>query len=488
MTKAQALGAVSSFDVRGWGAVGDGTTDDTTALQAAMAALIASGGGRLYFPKGTYLTSAAIEATAGSVEVFGDGDASIIKLKAGSNLTLNRLLYFNGCSYASAHDLRFDGNKANNSGGTSQGLCEAADSGVVKFYAMTAVDSDTDGFHVRGVQSAYVQGCHAENCSLTGTKITDATYSRAVNNTYKNCQRSIGIENSDCADIAVIGNTIYGDGGSVQVNGITVATDYTDLETATRIVIHGNVIRSCGTGHSAGAGIAISGDQTAIAVGDVSIVGNIISNCRDGVTVSRTTGVTVSGNIIRNSDIRGVSISGGRDIAITGNGIFNHDTHATESKAIAIAANATPITINSDSIVVTGNVLRNDTSVNSPVGVAVSNSSQTGIVVANNAIHGFTTAVSNFTGTEGILRGNAGFATEAKGTATVASGQTTIAVTHGLDYTPSAGEIVLTPAEQGDNDYGRVWVSTIGATQFTINVSANPGASGLDVGWSVRKV
>ncbi len=43
-----------AFDVRRFGAVGDGANDDTTAIQTAISALPA--GGRLYFPPGTYLT------------------------------------------------------------------------------------------------------------------------------------------------------------------------------------------------------------------------------------------------------------------------------------------------------------------------------------------------------------------------------------------------------------------------------------------------
>lgn len=45
------------FSVKDFGAVGDGVTDDTAAITAAITALYAAGGGTLYFPPGNYLVS-----------------------------------------------------------------------------------------------------------------------------------------------------------------------------------------------------------------------------------------------------------------------------------------------------------------------------------------------------------------------------------------------------------------------------------------------
>jgi len=48
------------INVKTYGAVGDGATDDTAAVNAALAAAYAAGGGVIYFPAGTYLMAGAL--------------------------------------------------------------------------------------------------------------------------------------------------------------------------------------------------------------------------------------------------------------------------------------------------------------------------------------------------------------------------------------------------------------------------------------------
>lgn len=60
-----------------YGAVGDGTTDDTTAIQAALTAASAAGGGIVYMPAGTYKTSAVL-TMAQTVSLLGSGSRSTL--------------------------------------------------------------------------------------------------------------------------------------------------------------------------------------------------------------------------------------------------------------------------------------------------------------------------------------------------------------------------------------------------------------------------
>ena len=73
-------------NVKTYGAVGDGVTNDTAAFNAALTALATAGGGRCLVPKGTYLISATTNPAitshvSSNVHLVGEGrEASILKI------------------------------------------------------------------------------------------------------------------------------------------------------------------------------------------------------------------------------------------------------------------------------------------------------------------------------------------------------------------------------------------------------------------------
>lgn len=56
----------TGYNVRDYGLVGNGTTDDTSALQGLVNIVASAGGGRIFFPKGVYLIAGPLQDTAGS--------------------------------------------------------------------------------------------------------------------------------------------------------------------------------------------------------------------------------------------------------------------------------------------------------------------------------------------------------------------------------------------------------------------------------------
>ncbi len=88
-TMLNAFGSLSGlvFNVKSpaYGAVGDGITNDQAAIQAALAAAVAAGGGIVFFPKGTYLVSTAIEWSHLVSAIGVGGDLSVISTSSATN-------------------------------------------------------------------------------------------------------------------------------------------------------------------------------------------------------------------------------------------------------------------------------------------------------------------------------------------------------------------------------------------------------------------
>jgi len=80
------------FNVKAYGATGDGTTPDTAAIQSAINAAVSAGGGVVYFPAGSYLLNGTLTNTkADTVSLVGTGTASQLKVSStlGLDVSLN---------------------------------------------------------------------------------------------------------------------------------------------------------------------------------------------------------------------------------------------------------------------------------------------------------------------------------------------------------------------------------------------------------------
>lgn len=98
------------FHVDGFGAKGDGSTSDTAAITAAIAA-VPSTGGVLYFPTGTYLC-ANLTLNKNNVTVLMDAGATLKKNAHGPVLSWGS----GGFTRLEGRGLRIDGNGANYTG------------------------------------------------------------------------------------------------------------------------------------------------------------------------------------------------------------------------------------------------------------------------------------------------------------------------------------------------------------------------------------
>ncbi len=142
-TGSTGLGWFDVTDTR-WagGAKGDGVTDDSPAINAAITAAT-PGGGTVFFPAGTYLCGSTI-TLPGGVHLVGSGvggdifsatdtelpyRGTVLRLKSASNVDLIKTVNFDGLTGSvkaaayqtpgrfGLHNLALDGNKAGNRSG-----------------------------------------------------------------------------------------------------------------------------------------------------------------------------------------------------------------------------------------------------------------------------------------------------------------------------------------------------------------------------------
>lgn len=92
------------FNVKAYGAVGNGAADDTAALQATINAAQHAGGGVVYVPQGTYVITASLTISRSGVNLLGAGQTATI-IEAATTYANGDVILFSSVSACSARML-----------------------------------------------------------------------------------------------------------------------------------------------------------------------------------------------------------------------------------------------------------------------------------------------------------------------------------------------------------------------------------------------
>ena len=173
------LSSDMGLNVKAYGATGDGATDDTTAIQAALTA-VPSTGGTVYFPAGTYKITTKLTSKAYTT-LRGDGfnytqilkGASIDMLDLEKHCLVERI-YFNGnrASYTGAGIVITTG--INSSTTASQGRQHIRDCRFEGCYDFAVKYSDDKGFNSRIENCLFIDS--AANAGVKWGDDTAAAY------------------------------------------------------------------------------------------------------------------------------------------------------------------------------------------------------------------------------------------------------------------------------------------------------------------------
>jgi hypothetical protein len=234
-----------TVSVKDFGAVGDGVTDDTAAIQDA----VDSGESAVYFPQGTYFTTGTVSIASPGVVLFADDPTTAIIKGNGTNI-----LFSLATTNVAAKNLGFDTClRAFNS---SESHIDAEDFSFIGCHftnvtlrAITYYDS------VNNVTGFVCKDCHFDSVG-TGVYITGKTYVK---------------------NIQIIGNTFIDVAGDLAVAGaiyISAADQglLTNYDQSYSIIISNNTIESV---HGVYSGL----DTYTLALGIfVNAAGTVISN------------------------------------------------------------------------------------------------------------------------------------------------------------------------------------------------------------------
>lgn len=341
---------VGAISVKAYGAVGDGATNDTTAIQAAINAAIAASKA-LFLPAGTYLLSAQLSITS-ALTIYGEGYGSVLKINPSLALDNKRFipLLFQA-SVAGAliqgmvtlRDFAVDGS---NGGQLDAGLIvlNSVEHFVVDNLYMTSGGtpgaegtqgvngiSVSAGTYGGASSSGVIQNCLMEYFTKAPINWTTESENGLISGNVVRFNsgngQAPGIQINGGYNCTVTNNFVHDNEGT----GIIVATSGTNADTyrnPRRISIRGNHCYRNGTGSIIGHGIYVANSSSgAYRFGEIIVESNFcfdngMSNtAANGIRVENEADVVVRGNNVYNNKNSGIQIGGAdtQRIRILGN-------------------------------------------------------------------------------------------------------------------------------------------------------------------------
>lgn len=475
-----------STNVKLFGAVGDGVTDDVEPIQQSINKL--TNGGTVFFPEGVYIISKRLILKD---NVTLDGSNATIKLKANRPIQTdgvtewdnNTLFHLENLKNISFNNLVLDGNETEQLPSTSaifNGIiikncenihvekCTLKDMQHVGIRVVAKDTTTTANYTSKGVW-----GLSVLDCSFSGMQqamqitesfskniyfkdnIVENTYSHGlstypgvsdiniIGNKIKNTglnesMNGAGIRLFETVRAFVSSNTIE----NTRIHGIYVNTSSPALfKKSSNIIISNNIVQGGIRKGANGDGIACNGD-------DITIVDNHI---KDYSNLSISAGVRHAGF---SSNIKGNTISECKTgISANGKSLVISDNTCVECVTYGIVLGNSDPTSGS----VSGNVITG-LDINTNIGIRI-NTNAENISLNKNVFEGVSKNISNIgISTKGI---------SSYGEAEIPINDKAVFVFHNLAEIPS--NIIVTPKGQVDG----VWVSNITASSFNINVGTN---------------
>lgn len=224
------------LNVKAYGATGNGTTDDTAALSAAINAVPAAGG-TVYIPAGVYSVSSPLPSLATNVAVIGSGPGSMIKLASSwSGSSVFNLPNFN----STVASLQFIGgpHTTNLSDAGSNPAATMIEIAAGQYCTIRDIDSQyCNGWIIEATadSSNGCQGLIAQN--IRGTRNGYGIHTKGVSGSNYNVQ--VQLSNINMQQVSLGDVILIEDSFDVQVSQVNAAIIGSIASNASTIRVHG---------------------------------------------------------------------------------------------------------------------------------------------------------------------------------------------------------------------------------------------------------
>ncbi|MEH6416948.1 glycosyl hydrolase family 28-related protein [Pseudomonas sp. CGJS7] len=355
---------MSAVSVRDHGAVGDGVTNDAPAINAALAAVAAAGGGTLLIDAGTYIVDSSIFMQPG-VRLLGDGRARITQ-RAGGNVGV--MFEFG----ASAHDAAIehciiDGNRSGNADSVDKTLIHVRHSHRVTIAQNKILNSNGYGVASNATHTT-ISDNTISNCFMQGVGIYSGNGAPSVDafiRIERNRMDTFG------PSAIIFGNSNYGiiHGNSIQANVIGGRGNRLIVNIAGNVVtrVSGPSFASIKPGMCVvvNGGMefrveSIAGDSSLVVAGTPPALSNVRAAIGTGDVIGLVASsfCVVSDNIILGGVTFGIALSLGGNAGQLGNNLISGNSLSYSGKnAINVSWDSGSGYLNNNSIV--GNKIMN---------------------------------------------------------------------------------------------------------------------------------
>lgn len=160
------------FDVKKYGAAGNGSTDDSTAIQAAIAAAETAGRGVVYFPAGVYLIGTGLIVTNRSLQLIGAGKAETTITYTGNGSAIQA----GDATAGSVDGLRLEGFTVSGTGSGARGIDLRRFNGFRIDEVRVTGFSAGSGIRFNGSNSGFLTNVNCDLCAIGAEYAVDGAY------------------------------------------------------------------------------------------------------------------------------------------------------------------------------------------------------------------------------------------------------------------------------------------------------------------------